>query len=472
MDEQTSQQPVNPRRRKRSKMQIFKETYLPVIIAGVALIMILIFIIGAISRGIQNRQAAKEASIQASESEAEAFAQLEEEANRLITGSQNFAASYDYDRAIAVLDTFSGDVSQFPKLTELKQQYTTAKNALVAWSDPAQVTNLSFMPLMVDTQRAFQDEIYGQYYNRRFVTIGEFQKILEQLYANNYVLVGMDDIVSSDGSGAYAAATVYLPEGKKPVMITQTNVSYPYLLTDGDGDLKPDAKGDGFACKLILDESGNFACEYIDDQGQTQIGAYDLVPILSAFVKEHPDFSYKGAKATLAVTGYNGVFGYRTQASAENTLGTAAYEQEKSDAKALVEALRAEGYDLACYTYADINYSEKDTATVQADLTSWNTEVAPILGDVPIFIYSMNADIADKDTAYSGDKFTALQNAGFSLFMGNASDGKAWISLSGSYVRQGRVLVSGTTMAYNSEWFTGMFDAKGLLESGRGVVPK
>ena len=107
MDEQTSQKPVNPRRKKRSQMQIFKETYLPVIIAGVSLVMILIFIIGAISQGIQNGQAAKEASIQASESEAEAYAQLEDEANRLIAGSQTFAAAYVYARAIAVIITFS-----------------------------------------------------------------------------------------------------------------------------------------------------------------------------------------------------------------------------------------------------------------------------------------------------------------------------------------------------------------------------
>ena len=178
MDEQTSQKPVNPRRKKRSQMQIFKETYLPVIIAGVSLVMILIFIIGAISQGIQNGQAAKEASIQASESEAEAYAQLEDEANRLIAGSQTFAAGYDYDRAIAVIDTFSGDISQFPKLTELKQQYTEAKSSLVAWSDPSKVTNLSFMPLIVDTDRAFADAVYGEYYNRRYVTIEEFQKIL------------------------------------------------------------------------------------------------------------------------------------------------------------------------------------------------------------------------------------------------------------------------------------------------------
>lgn len=471
MDEHTSQKPVNPRRKKRSQMQIFKETYLPVIIAGVSLVMILIFIIGAISRGIQNGKAAKEASIQASESEAAAYAQLEDEANRLITGSQTFAAGYDYDRAIAVLETFSGDISQFPKLTELKQQYTDAKSSLVAWNDPTQVTNLSFMPLIVDTDRAFSDAVYGEYYNRRYVTIGEFQKILEQLYANNYVLVGMDDIVSST-DGSYSAGTVYLPEGKKPIMITQVNVSYPYQLVDGNNDLRPDKDGDGFASKLVLDENGNLACEYVDDQGQTLVGAYDLVPILNAFVKEHPDFSYRGAKATLAVTGYNGVFGYRIQAGAEKTSGTALFEKEKAAVKELAEALRSEGYDLACYTYEDIGYGDKDVSTVKEDLASWTEEIAPVLGDVSTFVFAQSSDIADKDKEYSGDKYAALQNAGFRVFMGNASDGKTWISLKDSYVRQGRVLVSGTTMAYNSDWFTGMFDAKSVLDSSRGDVPQ
>ena len=42
------------------------------------------------------------------------------------------------------------------------------------------------------------------------------------------------------------------------------------------------------------------------------LGKYDLVPILDRFVEEHPDFSYRGAKAILALTGYNGVLGYRT----------------------------------------------------------------------------------------------------------------------------------------------------------------
>ena len=47
---QNPYQPARPRRRRKTKIQIFKETQLPVIIAGLALLTILIFIIGAASR--------------------------------------------------------------------------------------------------------------------------------------------------------------------------------------------------------------------------------------------------------------------------------------------------------------------------------------------------------------------------------------------------------------------------------------
>ena len=47
------QRPVNPRRRRKTKMQIFKEAYLPVIIAGAAFIFILVCIIGSIVRSVE-----------------------------------------------------------------------------------------------------------------------------------------------------------------------------------------------------------------------------------------------------------------------------------------------------------------------------------------------------------------------------------------------------------------------------------
>ena len=70
--------------------------------------------------------------------------------------------------------------------------------------------------------------------------------------------------------------------------------------------------GDGFASKLVVDENGDVKNEYIEDDGSVSTGDYDMVPLIDTFVKEHPDFSYHGRKGILAMTGYDGVLGYRT----------------------------------------------------------------------------------------------------------------------------------------------------------------
>ena len=68
MDEQIneSNRPVNPRRKKRTQMQIFKENYLPVIILGIAIVLIVIFIIGSITRAVQRNKFEKNAEINGS----------------------------------------------------------------------------------------------------------------------------------------------------------------------------------------------------------------------------------------------------------------------------------------------------------------------------------------------------------------------------------------------------------------------
>ena len=54
--------------------------------------------------------------------------------------------------------------------------------------------------------------------------------------------------------------------------------------------------GDGYASRLVLDENGDVKTEYIEDDGSVSVGDYDMVPLLDAFIKEHPDFSFHGRK--------------------------------------------------------------------------------------------------------------------------------------------------------------------------------
>lgn len=473
MDEQNvqNQRPTNPARRKRSNVQVFKEVYLPVIIAGVAAVFILVFITGSIVRAVQKNKLEKQASIAASESLAAEQARLAEEAQQLLEEATRLADGFDYLAAIEVLDSFRGDASQYPELNKKRDECVRLQDMMMIWNDPNQVVNLSFQLLIADPARAFVPGDYSNTIYNSFITTTEFSAILQQLYDNGYILVRLEDFITTelDGNGnmVYVTKPMYLPEGKKPLMLTQTNVNYNLYLVDSDGDMIADKDGSGFASKLVLD-GDKVVCEMVDGNGETVTGAFDLVPILDAFVAEHPDFSYRGAKATLAVTGYNGLFGYRTNNEAREEFGEAAYEQDANSIRQIAAALTESGYTLACYTYANIPYGSNSVNEIQADLSNWNAEVVPLLGGMDILVYAQKSDIAP-GPGYSGEKFTLLKDSGFNYFMGFCSDSEPWVEIGDNYVRQGRILVSGDALESSPSWFEGLFDAATVLDQARNA---
>lgn len=437
--------PTQRRRRKPSKEQIFKEVHLPRIIAGTALLLILIMIVGSIVRAVGGGGAG---GLSGSD-QAEEQAALDAEAATLMEQAADLAAGYDYNAAISLLDSFSGEQSAYPEMLTARSTYAKAQENLIEWRDPSAVPNLSFHVLIADPAKAFTDESLGKKYNRNFVTTDEFEKILQQLYEKDYVLVGLEDVVFSttaDGKTTYSANTIYLPDGKKPIMITETMVNYyGYMQESG-----------GFASKLVLDDKGNVTAEMVDASGKTVRGNYDLVPILNAFIEEHPDFCYRGARAILAVSGYEGVFGYRTKNGGE----------EAENAMKVIEALRNDGYVIACYSYADINYSSASATEIQADLQKWNAEITPILGNVDVLVYAKGTDITD----YPGNQYNVLYNAGFRYFIGTGTIASAKVA--GDYFHQRRIMVTGTQMAHGSTLYAPYFNAMAVLNSTRGNVPQ
>ena len=463
MDEQnTNQCPTNPRRKKRNQIQIIKEDYLPVIIIGISIILILWFIIGSIVRAVQNKKYNQELALKASISAQENQKKLEEEAASLLSEAAELAKQYDYNGAIAVLDSFSGDMYAFTDFAEKYSEYAKLATSLVLWDDPSKVINLSFQPLIVEAERTFADETYGTSYYNNYVTASEFSKILIQLYENGYILVRYSDIINEDGK-----MELYLPNGKKPLIITETHVNYNTYMIDGDGDKLPDKDGAGFASKLILDENGNLTCEMVDSTGKTVTGAYDIVPILESFIQTHPDFSYRGAKAVLALTGYDGLFGYRTSASAKEYFGKAYYDQQVEEAKKVISAVKNAGYELACYSYENEPYGSYTAAQIKAELEIWKRDVTPLLGDVSLFVMCRNSDIAENGTPYSGDKFETLKSYGFTNFIGFSKDGEPWFNAYPDHNRMGRILVTGSNLLNNAQWYEGIFDAYSVKDKAR-----
>ena len=466
--------PNNPRRRRRkTPMQIFKEVYLPPIIACVCLILVLSFAIGAVSDFIQEKLDEAERKENHLSSSISAAEQEEQRVQQVMAEAETLVAGYDYEGAISLLQTL--DVSREEVAAKI-QEYSLAKNDLQAHQDPSIIPNLSFHVLIEDTARAFSDDTYGGQYNRNFVTTGEFRKILQQLYDNNYVLVDFDSFTGSSqdtsGKDIFQTIPIYLPAGKKPVMITETMVNYYLYMVDSNADNVADAGGDGFASKLVV-SNGEIKNEYVNSSGETLVGDYDLVPILESFIKEHPDFSYQGARATLAVSGYDGVFGYRCVNSFVATMGQDYVDQEKADAMAVAQKLKELGYTFACYTFGDVGYSNYSVQQISADIQSWVQQVLPVLGgECNIFIFAKTSGLAGYGT--NNQSFNAIYNSGFRYFITHGT--QPWAEVNTDYVRQNRLMVTGEYLAHYANYFSNtnytLFDASLVLDSAaRGNVP-
>ena len=454
-----------PPRKDPSPINGIKENILPVAIAAVALVLILIFIIGSITRGVQRKRYNAEQEKQAAAMAQQIQETLDKEAESISTRASDMADRFDYHGAIALIESFSGELEDYPQLQNKLSTYNDALQHLVLWDDPASVINLSVHVLIEDGSRAFTDATYGASYNRNFITTTEFRNILQQLYENQYILVSLADVANEDGM------SIYLPDGKKPFILTQTNVNYYNYMIDSDQDTFPDAGGDGFASKLIIDPNGNISCQMTDAQGETVTGAYDLVPILESFIETHPDFSYCNAKAVLAVSGYDGIFGYRTYPTAAEYLGPGGYELELTEASQVCEKLRSLGYELACYTYDNAAYGVITAEQITEDLTAWENEVLPIMGHTDILVYAQSSDIDSAGIAYTGPKFDTLLAYGFTRFLGFSSANEPWFYSDESYARQGRIMITGSNLAHHAPWFEGMFDAATILDPTRGDVP-
>lgn len=460
-----------PTRRRKTKQQIFKEVYLPAILAGVCALLLLVFLVGAVVNAFKLKKINDEAALASSIAESKEIAQQEQDFADLMTNTAEMAKNYNYSGAIELLNAFKTENTDYiQQITARKSEYLNAQSQMQEYKDLATIPNLSFHVLVEDMTRAKAHPQYGGSFNKNFVTTAEFREILDQLYSAGYVLCDFDSFVGSaeglDGKTSYFANTVYLPQGKKPIMITETLANYFNFMIDSNDDGEADAGGYGFASRLVVDTNGDIKAEYVGTDGQTNVGDYDLVPILESFIKEHPDFSYQGARATVAVCGYQGIFGYRINSSYVKNKGQAYVDEQIAGAKTVVEALKAKGYTLACYTFENINYAQKSVTQIKADIDSWNAQIKPVIGDLNVFVFAQSADLKD----YTGSSFQTLQESGFGIFVSNSTKPSAEINA--TYVKQNRLMVTGKTMAWNEGMFTGIFDVNTVLgvdlQSARG----
>ncbi len=393
------------------------------------------------------------------------------EIDALLAQAAPMAAGYDYRSAIALLQACP-NYEAIPALADRIAAYAALDESLVSYPDLDNITHIFFHSLIVDPARAFDKDADQDGYNLYMATVSEFKAILQQMYDRGYVLVSPYDIAYEEEDGTFSYGSIRLPEGKIPFLMSQDDVNYySYMIGTGSGvnetPIFADKNGDGFASRLVIGEDGFPTCEYMDANGNVTTGDYDLVPILERFIQEHPDFSYHGARAILGMTGYEGVFGYRTKPSYEAALGTEAYQQEVESAKAVAQCLRDHGWILASHSYGHPAYGNLTADRVAMDSDKWETTCEYIIGETDVILYPHGSDISGvKEYSMDNAKFAALYEDGYRYFF-NVDSKIAWTQIGTNYFRGSRRNVDGYRMYHNPEKLSDLFDVAAVFDPAR-----
>ena len=490
-------QPARPRRRRRKPT--FKD-YLPVIILLiVALIAIVCVVFAVISlikhftvtlanptpnptttqQQLQNTTGNTTLPLRPTDPTTKPQSAIDAEVTALIAEADKVAAGYNYDKAIEMLkasEYFGND----KRLGEKVVEYTRTKGTMVRYPLGNNVTHIFFHSLIVDTSRAFDGDEDQTGYNLYMTTVDEFKAILEEMYKNDYVLVSPYDVayeyIDENGEAKFKKGDIYLPSGKKPFLMSQDDVNYyGYMIGTGSGkDHTPvfaDTNGDGFAHKIVIDADGYPKCEYMDANGNIHVGDYDLVPILESFIQEHPDFSYRGARAILGVTGYEGVFGYRTKpgynVKNEGVMSMEDWNKEVEQAKAVAECLKEHGWILASHSYGHPRYGDLPAQRLDEDSTKWENTVQTIIGDTDVILFPHGSDIGSwRGYEQTNEKFQILYEDGYRYFF-NVDNTQYWNQYGENYFRGGRRNLDGYRMYHYPNTMSDLFDVEKIFDPTR-----
>ena len=313
-----------------------------------------------------------------------------------------YIRNYDYVEAARVLEPIVA-LNVDGKEASLNNLFNTCVKFSNAIEWTGDVEHIFFHSLIYDPSATFTGDYQTQDFYDNYVTVTEFKRILDRLYQNNFVLYDIKRLYTVNEDGSVSKNSVYVPEGKRPLVMSFDDACYyeymkPYGFVQGV-DIGPDGMPRTF--KYNYDGSR----EYIEDG--------DYQPILEKFVKEHPDFSYGGAKATMALTGYEGVLGYRT-----NELDSPDYDSRVQEARAVADGFKALGWTFASHSYGHRSLDERDNVWYGIDTARWEAEVAPIIGGTDIYIYPFG--VAPED--WNDAKQTDFIAHGFKIFCGVGSN--------------------------------------------------
>lgn len=403
----------------------------------------------------------------------------EEIRKEMMAEAEGLVLCYAYDEAIETLKSIDG----YQKQKEIKAKIAEieAKKAACVPVKLEDIVHICYQPLVVDEEKAFGTGANGKEVsnNQKMTTIDEFKAITEEMYQRGYVMVSIHDLYEvtedKEGNEVWKEGKIFLPEGKKAFVLTIDDLNYYHASEDY-----------GLNEKLVVDQDGMVVSEYVDAEGETQVGAYECIPIIDQFVAEHPDASYKGAKGLISLTGYNGVFGYRTDVTYDTSNPDCDSEQkawmaehpnfdldkECEEAKKVADALKANGWEFASHTWGHARVADRGIDSLKTDIRKWKENVEPIVGETDVITFAYGQDIATKAGAYaaSNEKFEFFKEEGFKIFSNIVTE-HTEVFIGDGYLRFGRRNLDGlaiykATKKTENE-LSDLFDAKEIYDADR-----
>lgn len=368
-----------------------------------------------------------------------------EEKQEILLHSDTLAKGYFYEEAIGYLE-------------EQEVQYPNAdfKGTIEGYRQQAQkvvlyegdIRNIFFHSLIVYPELAFDGGKFEKNYNMWMTTVDEYNKMLEEMYKRNFILIDVKDMYSQetvDGAVVIKEKPLYLPEGKKALLLSLDDLNYYTYM-----------EKDGFADRLVLDEEGRVANLTKQPDGTMIVTRnHDCVPILDQFVEKHPDFSYRGAKGVIGITGFEGVYGYRT-----DRLDSETYVEDVEAVKSITAKLKETGWHIASHSYGHINMPKVSLHKVQRDATQWSEEVGSIVGETDLFIYPYGSTVGP-----SSKKFQVLKDQGFHVAFGVGSyTAKLYRN---NMLLMNRVNLDGFKMKKGPNQIKDLFDPQEVLDPNR-----
>lgn len=360
---------------------------------------------------------------------AAAFSQTLEQAQEteieaLLRQASELTSMYFYDEALALLENCGMEDER------IKAAIVDNRAHIATLTEyTGDVAHIFFHSLIVYPEMVFKDtETASGGYNAGFAEKQELEKILPQLYERGYVLYSLDEIWEMTSEGMQRKK-IMLPVGKKPLVLSVDDVAYAY--------------GDGFAQRLSLDEKGQLTYQVKNPQGETiYMPDGDVMGVVDAFVKEHPDFSYQGHKGTIALTGFQGAFGYDYE------------DTEQAEQIRLVSAaLKEQGWSFACHSYTHNRVNNFygpgcSEEKISYDVNKWLKQVVPCIGSTRLFIAPFGYRVQQP-------ALQCILDAGFQVYC--TVDNKIYNELNRDYALMSRIEIGGYSMTYYKETLNKLF---------------